>query len=366
LVDFFQYLTLNYTIKQAISTGVKYLAYFSLWEVFIFKIRFFLATDSSFKANIGNIIPYNEINVIGFANHGNVDGVDAIRKAMNEQGIIVFPGFEITSTEKVHFVCLFSEDTTKDQLNRYLGSLDLIDPKDGVWPSNLGGKEILKKIDEFKGFVYAAHCTEDSGILYRKLTHVWQDPLLKAAQIPSTLDDLKNDDEFMYRNILRNTNPAYERKLPIGIINAKDVDDPEDLANPKSSCLIKMTKPCFESFKLAFQDPVSRVRLNSDVSENYYSCIEHVKITGGYLDDTDIDFSEHLNSVIGGHGTGKSTLLECIRYAFNLRPVSKDAQKQHDEIVKANFGNDKGRIEIKIRSSKMNGKTKGPNSGWEY
>ena len=314
-------------------------------------------TQDEYNQKLATVALENNIKVIGIADHANVDGVDSIRTALNEQEIIVFPGFEITSTEKAHFVCLFPENTTKDQLNKFLGNLDLTKSEDEKAPSNLGGNEILKKIDDLGGFVYAAHCTEDNGILNRKkLNHVWQDPLLKAAQIPGAIDDLRNDEGFMYRNILRNNDPNYIRELPIGIINAKDVTMPDDLANPQASCLIKMTNPCFNSFKLAFQDPESRVRLNSDVPQKYYSCIEHIKITGGYLDNTEIDFSDHLNSVIGGRGTGKSTLLECIRYAFGLRPVGKNAQKQHDEIIKENLGKDKGRIEIKIRSSKMNGK----------
>jgi hypothetical protein len=137
------------------------------------------------------------------------------------------------------------------------------------------------------------------------------------------IDDLNND--YGYRDIILNSNIAYRRKSLIGIINVRDIASPEELANPKSSCLIKMTNPCFSSFTLAFQDPESRVRLNSDVTQKYYSCIEHVGITGGYLDNTDISFSNHLNSVIGGRGTGKSTLLECIRYAFGLRPLGKNA-----------------------------------------
>ena len=61
----------------------------------------------------------NNIKVIGVADYGNVDGVDAIRTLMNTHDIIVFPGFEIASTEKAHLVCLFSENTSKDQLNRF-------------------------------------------------------------------------------------------------------------------------------------------------------------------------------------------------------------------------------------------------------
>ncbi len=315
-------------------------------------------TEDQYNQELVRIAKENDIKVIGLADHGNVDGVDAIRTAMNENDILVFPGFEICSTEKAHFVCLFPENTTTDQLKSYLGALGLTNPADGVRPSNLGGKDLLAKVEELGGFTYAAHCTADNGVLNRKLNHVWKNPLLKAAQIPGVIDDLKNDEGNGYRQILLNKTPDYKREQPVAIINAKDVEQPETLANPKASCLIKMTRPCFESFKLAFQDPESRVRLNTDVSEKYYSRIESLRITGGYLDGVQIGFSEHLNAVIGGRGTGKSTLLECIRYALQLKPIGKDAQKKHDEIVKENLGKpSKGRIELVIRSSRMNGKS---------
>lgn len=314
-------------------------------------------TEDEYNQKLLSIALENSIKVIGLADHDNVDGVDAIRVLMNENNILVFPGFEVATTEKVHFVCLFPENTTKTQLDRYLGALGLTNPADGVWPSNLGGNDLFVKVENLGGFVFAAHCTDDSGILRQRLFHVWQNPLLKAAQIPGTLDDLNTDGSYSYYQTLINKDPQYKRDIPVGIINAKDVAVPEDLASPKASCLIKMTKPSFASFKLAFQDPESRVRLNSDVSEKYYSRIEHLKVTGGYLDDVEIEFSEHLNSVIGGRGTGKSTLIECIRYTLNLRPIGKNAQKQHDEIIKANLGNNsKARVELTIRSSQMNGR----------
>ena len=259
-------------------------------------------TEEQYNQKLLEVAVQNDIKVVGLADHGNVDGVDAIRSLLNAHGIIVFPGFEIATTEKAHFVCLFPENITKDQLNRYLGALGLTNPEDGVWPSNLGGNDLLSKVDNLGGFAYAAHCTDDSGVLRQKLVHVWQNPLLKAAQMPGALDDLKNGEGNAYRLILQNKTPEYRRDVPIGIINAKDVAVPDDQANPKASCLIKMTKPCFESFKLAFQDPDSRVRLNSDVSEKYYSQIESIKVIGGYLDELQIEFSEHLNAVIGGRG----------------------------------------------------------------
>lgn len=312
-------------------------------------------TEEQYNQELLRICKEEGITVIGLANHGSVDGVDAIRRIMNQNGIIIFPGFEISSSEKAHFVCLFPETTTKDDLNRYLGSLGLTNSENDVWPSDLGGNELLKKVNELGGFAYAAHCAEGSGVLCRGLHHVWQNSLLKAAQIKGTLDDLKNDGEDGYHQILLNKTSEYQRERPVAIINAKDVAQPDDLHKTETCCLIKMTRPCFNSFKQAFLDPESRVRLLSEVPEKYYSCIESVKITGGYLDGLEVEFSEHLNAVIGGRGTGKSTLLECIRYALDLRPVGKNAQKQHEGIIKENLAKEKGRIEIKIRSSAMNG-----------
>lgn len=298
----------------------------------------------------------NDIKIVGLAGHGNVDAVDAIRILFSQHNIIVLPGFEITSTEKAHFVCLFAEDTTTVKLNRYLGSLGLTNPDDGVWPSNLGGNDLIAKVEELGGFIYAAHCTHESGVLSQNLVHVWQDRHLKAAQIAGTLDDLKNEENNGYRQVLLNKNPDYKREIPVGIINAKDVAKPKDLANPRASCLIKMTRPSFESFKLAFQDPDSRVRLNSDRAEEYYSRIEKLKITGGYLDKLEIDFSENLNAIIGGRGTGKSTLLESIRFALGIQPIGQTARKQHADVIKENLGRSKARIEMVVRSSKMNGR----------
>lgn len=312
-------------------------------------------TEEQYNKELLHIALENNIKVIGLADHGNVDSVNAIRELMNQHDILVFPGFEITSSEKAHFVCLFSEKVKRDELIGYLSKLE-IDTKNPTDPSKLSAEQILSKMEELNGFIYAAHCTDDSGVLYRKLHHVWQNPLLKAAQIPGTLNELKSEESNGYRNILRNKEPEYQRELPIAIINAKDVAKPDDLANPKASCLIKMTHPCFESFKLAFQDTESRVRLNTDVVNKYYSRIESLKVTGGYLDGLHINFSEHLNAVIGGRGTGKSTLLECIRFALQLKAYGEKPQKQHDEIIKENLGKFKARVELIICSSKMNGK----------
>ena len=41
---------------------------------------------------------------------------------------------------------------------------------------------------------------------------------------------------------------------------------------------------------------------------------------------------------------------------MELEPIGMNAQRQHQEIIKENIGKSKARIELVVRSSKMNGK----------
>lgn len=296
------------------------------------------------------------INVVGVADHGSVASIDALREVLQPHGIVVFPGFEIASNDKTHYVCLFSEEVTGQQLERYLGNLDLLDPSDGVRPSQLSSEQLIEKVDQLGGFIYAAHCTSDSGLLKNRLNHVWKLPKLRAAQIPGPIDDLSGVEGGFYRKVLLNKDAAYRRQRPIAAINAKDVAKPEDLELPGATCLIKMTRPNFAAFKVAFLDPGSRIRLNSQQAKIPIGKVLSMKVFGGYLDGVHVDFSDHLNTVIGGRGTGKSTLLECLRYALDLPPKGKQASKLHDEIIKENLGRAAGRLELVVVSSAQNGK----------
>lgn len=200
---------------------------------------------------------------------------------------------------------------------------------------------------------YAAHATQASGILFQKSVHTWQrSDLVKAAQLPGSIDDLPPE----YKNIVLNSDPNWKRERPIAVINAKDVAKPTDLDDASATCWIKMTKPTFDAFKVAFLDPESRTRLNSQKPEVTAGEIVSMTISGGYLDGVEIAFSRHLNTVIGGRGTGKSTLLECLRYVLDIPPKGKQAQKLHLEIIKENLGKASGRIEMEVVSSSQHGK----------
>jgi len=287
------------------------------------------------------------IKVVGFANHGNVSDAEGARKILSESGIVVFPGFEVTTTEKVHWVCLFSENTSEQELERYLGKLSLTNPEDGIRPSALGGQKLLQEVENLGGFCYAAHVTSNSGVLKGRFNNLWTDVRLRAAQIPGNIEELPPE----YKQIILNKNHDYHREYPVAAINAKDIATPKDLCNSSATTFIKMTRPCFASFLIAFKDPASRVRLSGNMIERYYSHIDSICIEGGFFDGLSAEVSAHLNTVIGGRGTGKSTFLECIQYALDVTHKGEDAGRQGQQIVKENLGRSGGRIILKLHSA---------------
>jgi len=307
----------------------------------------------------------NSIEIVGIADHGNVSNSETLRTHLRENGIVVFPGFEIASSEKIHMVCLYSEDSTDDQLNQFLGQLmganNVKLETEPTHPSSLSCEEIAGKIlNGQNGFWYAAHCTGNNGLL--KLSgsgdnyvHLWKNSLVEAVQIPGAIEDLcsGNENTKKYRDIIENKNSDYKRTKNIAVINAKDVGSPEQLSNSSASCMIKMTNANFPAFRNAFKDPQSRIRLNHESSSNFCSAIESVEWSGAGLFETQgIALSNDLNTFIGGRGTGKSTLIESIRFALDL-PFRGGNNTPSQNIQSSNLRN--SRVELKVRSASQYG-----------
>lgn len=72
-----------------------------------------------------------------------------------------------------------------------------------------------------------------------------------------------------------------------------------------------------------------------------YHKIKSFEVKGGFLDGIKIDFDDNLNCLIGGRGTGKTTVIEFIRYALGRMPEkqhSPDMYKAIDGLIRNNLG----------------------------
>jgi putative AbiEii toxin of type IV toxin-antitoxin system len=148
---------------------------------------------------------------------------------------------------------------------------------------------------------------------------------------------------------LQNRNPDYLRDRPMAIVNANDITEPADAAQPGCSCWIKMASVSVEGLRQAFLDPVSRLRLASDEEPEERTELVAMAWEGGFLDGTTLRFNDSLNVLIGGRGTGKSTIIESIRFVLEGDPLVEDARKQHKAFVSQVLGSG-AKVSLLLRS----------------
>ena len=283
------------------------------------------------------------VSVLAITNHNDVSGVPIFQNAAANHAIHVFPGFELSSAEGIHILCIYPPNATQEELGRFLGEFGIRSTRPSSELSNQSFQTILAKIQDQGGIAIAAHVTSNTGGLFRILKglakiETWRDMNLLAIQIPKHVQDLRQSD----RLIVENSNPDYCRdhaaseNLAIAVVNANDIVDSESLEHPSATCWIKMSEVSIEGLRQAFLDPGSRIRLNPQLGKMEME--EHAELVamaweGGFLDGAAVHFNPNLNVLLGGRGAGKSTIIESVRYVLGLDAVGEDACKTHDGIV---------------------------------
>ena len=77
--------------------------------------------------------------------------------------------------------------------------------------------------------------------------------------------------------------------------------------------------------------------------------IRGLSVVGGFLDGMRLEFTDGLNCIIGARGTGKTTVLELIRYALDQLPRDPTARKRLLGLVQENLGGGTVQVEIMTR-----------------
>ncbi len=297
--------------------------------------------DAYAKAIVENAIELG-ISVLAITDHNHIGGVSSFRAAAEGHNIHIFPGFELSSSEGIHVLCIYAPNTADDQLTLYLGAFGITDPSPSSKLADKTFEDILAKVQEQGGITVAAHATHGNGLLQelsgQARIRAWRSKHLLAIQIPGSVEDLPQE----MRPIVENTDPNYRRAHPadenlaIATINAKDIVKPEDLKDFSATCWIKMSEVSIEGLRQAFLDPGSRIRLNP--KEGQREPEEHAELValaweGGFLDGAAIHFNPNLNVLVGGRGAGKSTVVESIRTVLGLEAIGDEARKAHEGII---------------------------------
>ena len=275
------------------------------------------------------------IKLVGITEHNDVSWIDELRRAAGELGMHLLPGFEVESAEGVHVLCLFDPDTTVTRLEETLVGLGLTQAKRKQRRLELRTKQHFAGLLEFVqgdsgGICIAAHIESDKGLLAAlhqgARVDAWKTEALMAAQISKPKEEITSGNG----RIIRDEEPIYRRnRLPAYLLTS-DCRSLDDIGT--TSTWIKMDTIGVSGLRQAFLDPESRIAYD-DPAERYEGArVLAVAWEGDFLDGVRFPLNRELNCLIGGRGTGKSTVIESIRYAFDLGYRTEDVKRAASDL----------------------------------
>ncbi|MCH4260123.1 MAG: AAA family ATPase [Clostridium tyrobutyricum] len=268
-----------------------------------------------------NQIINNNISIVVVTDHNTIDGYDKLVAAIDKLSYFkkgamypeVILGIEISCADKNHIVGIFDNSTLlKEGINNWLNEV-LLNEEEGSYLTSI---DVLSKINELGGIGYIAHINSSymfkekkylSGAFKNKLFNL---PFLNIIGITD-----KEQKPIIESKILNYTN----RKMNYVIDN--DAHSIEELKH--KYFWIKGSKRKFHMLREALSDYNISVSFNAPILPNTYIkgiFIENNNdafLTGKNSEGFCLNFSEALNCLIGGRGTGKSTILQILEFALN-------------------------------------------------
>lgn len=317
---------------------------------------------------------YNKgLNCIAVTDHNDYRAIDTVQEIGQKKGITVFPGVEVTcDTSKIHMLILFDVDKTQENVRDFLNRLDI--------DSDLIGKsigtsqpvfEVCKLAKEKGALVIAAHIDEPASISQmapQQLHKLLNEDYIDAVQVVNskeweeyalTKDKQKLFDTFKKKygpNVVEETietwRKTYDKILKARIPMIAASDNPSEAGSTKHGLWgigrrftwIKMDKnPSLESVRQAFLSNDVRVRIDNE-SGAIPERIPELWIKSLTITDTTInpqsrpislDFNPQLNCVIGGRGSGKSSVVRTLTGGLQLAERSSESiQAEQDNYYK--------------------------------
>lgn len=268
----------------------------------------------------------NDFEIVVVTDHNTTEGVYKLQKAIsflkeNNQNYKYYPhvlyGVEISAADKLHIVGIF-DGTKKEIVDTWLKD-NLLSREEGSYQHSL---TIMKFFNENKILNYIAHFNT-SNIFTKKaqLSGAYKKSLLTSSQIKFMGVNKKE----AISGLLDRLSREYDCKPNFILDNdAHDIDTLN-----KNIMWFKGGKISFRMFEEALLDYEVSVSIESPNPE------KGLYIKGLYIEKRDenrsflinkskekdfsLTFSPSLNCLIGGRGTGKSTIIDMLQYALAQR-----------------------------------------------
>jgi DNA repair ATPase RecN/histidinol phosphatase-like PHP family hydrolase len=284
------------------------------------------------------------LGIISITDHNEIFNSNATITYAQGKNIFVIPGIEVSTTQG-HLLLYFP---SFNDLRNFHGKLSISTDKKTC---QNGIVQCLDFAQQHNGIGILAHIELDSG--FEKTIGRFGPPMEEIFKHKNLLglEICTKDNNALYTDLDTNPNRKrlialyretcdYNESYNLAKLLSSDAHDLNKLGinaeGGKKLTRIKIDELNFHAFKVALISQESRVRLEDFIPEQR-PIIKSIHIDGGLLDKVNIDLSPNLTCIIGGRGTGKSTLLEAIRESSgnksNARVVNSDVWPQNISLV---------------------------------
>lgn len=304
-----------------------------------------------------------ELDCIAITDHNTAEWIDKIKEVAIKEGITIFPGVELTcSDSKIHILVLFDVNCTKQTVEDFILATGIKREDFGKDNTHVTKKlgEIVELADNEGAIVIPAHIDDYNGLW--KLDNQIQEEFLAIDSIESV--QVVNEDlvlkepedieiEQLYMNIQEFDKKITKedvkqyiqcvkliKKMNKGILTFSD--NPESENSPKHGLwgigkkysYIKMNETStIESLRQAFLFPKIRIKNcfedNKEINKLPELWIKRIKINDiETIGDVplEVEFNPQLTTIIGGRGSGKSTIIRFLTAIFSKDSISKFEQ----------------------------------------
>lgn len=297
--------------------------------------------EDRFVSDYVNQLEKEGIGLGVITNHNKFDlgEYKAIKRKAKKKDIIILPGIELSVKEGangIHCLIIFKEDEWLQSggecisqfLNEIFKGVPNYENNNTTCNQDLEG--VLECLNTYKKdyFMIMAHVEQKSGF--------WEEcngGLITAISKKKNFrEKVLGFQKIRTHDLEKKINQWMGYKLPN--VEGSDCKQIDQVGKGKAS-YIKLGANNFESLVLALRDHDNRV--SNDVKKINHAYIKSMKFIGGKLSDNEIFFSPELNTLIGIRGSGKSSIIEAIRYLLDKNPSDSD-KKYKEEIVKNILG----------------------------
>ena len=291
------------------------------------------------------------INCVVITDHNSGSWIDKLQASLKElkendsdiwADFEIFPGVEISCNGGVHIIAILDPAKKGADVEALIGAVGYSGSRgdsDGVTSSSV--EDVIDKVHQAGGIVCPAHIDKPKGLLTSITDYNTLQPILKKFDALEIID--------LEAEVIK---PHKEKIGYLAAVLGSDSHSPDGVG--RGFTWVKMSKPSIEGMRLALLDPKSAIYRSDQQLNNPQSVpelwIESITLQDMHLlrvNPLSLRFNPSYNALIGGRGSGKSTVVEGLRLSLardnELYTLldSSDIAKTFDDFKKSNTPNSK-------------------------